>query len=188
MKKVLLTVAAVCAFGLANAQDVKFGAKAGLNYSTFTGDVENVDAKVGFQVGGFVEIKVSDKFSVQPELLYSSLGAKTDILGTTVTNSADYLVVPVMAKYYVADKFSIEAGPQVGFLLSAKLKADGDSVDAKDAFESTDFGLNLGAGFDFTENISAGLRYTAGLSNIAKDSGDAKVQNSNFALALSYKF
>ena len=31
MKKVLLTVAAVMAFGLMNAQEVKYGAKAGLN-------------------------------------------------------------------------------------------------------------------------------------------------------------
>lgn len=188
MKKVLLTVAAVCAFGFANAQDVKFGAKAGLNYSTFTGDVEDVDAKVGFQVGGFVEIKVSDKFSVRPELLYSTLGAKTDVLGTTVTSTADYLIVPVMAKFYVTEKFNLEAGPQVGFLMSAKLKADGDSVDVKDSFESTDFGFNLGAGFDLTENLGLGLRYSLGLANIAKDNGDEKVNNSNIALALSYKF
>jgi opacity protein-like surface antigen len=120
--------------------------------------------------------------------MYSSLGAKPDVLGTTVTASADYIVVPVMAKFYVADAFSLEAGPQVGFLMSAKLKADGDSVDNKDEYNTTDFGLNLGAGYDFTENISAGVRYTLGLSNIAKDSGSDKVMNNNFALALAYKF
>jgi opacity protein-like surface antigen len=188
MKKIILTLSAIFALGVANAQEVRFGAKAGVNYATFTGDVEDVDARVGFQVGGFAEIKVSENFSVQPELMYSSVGAKTDILGTTVTAETNYIIIPVMAKFNVAPKFHLEAGPQVGFLTSAKYKADNDSIDAKDDFESTDFGLNLGLGFDFTENLSAGLRYTFGLSNIAKDNGDDKVQNANFALALSYKF
>jgi len=188
MKKLILSVAAVFAFGFASAQEVKFGAKAGVNYSNFSGDVEGADAKIGFQVGGFAEIGLSEKFFLQPELMYTSLGAKTDFMGVEVTQTADYIVLPVMAKYYVADAFSLEAGPQIGFLMSSKLKAEGESVDVKDQLNSTDFGFNIGAGYDFTEKISAGLRYTLGISNIAKDSGDESVQNANFALALSYKF
>ena len=188
MKKVLLTVAAVMAFGLMNAQEVKYGAKAGLNLSNLAGDVENADMKVGFQVGGFAEIKVSDKFAVQPELLFSNLGTKVDFDGTTVTENLNYVVVPVMAKYFAAEKFSIEAGPQIGLKKKTKAKADGESVDIKDEFNSTDFGLNVGFGYDFTENIGVGLRYTAGLSNIAKDSGDFKVNNTNIALTVGYKF
>ena len=188
MKKVLLTAVAVMAFGLSNAQDVKFGAKAGLNMSNVTGDVEGAEMKVGFQVGGFAEIKISDKFAVQPELVFTSLGDKEDFMGTTVTNNLNYIAIPVMAKYFVAEKFNIEAGPQIGFLMSAKAEADGESVDIKDALNSTDFGLNLGFGYDFTENIGVGLRYTAGLSNILKDSGDLKANNSNIALTVGYKF
>lgn len=188
MKKVMLTAVAVMAFGLSNAQDVKFGAKAGLNMSNFGGDVENNKMKAGFQVGGFAEIKISEKFAVQPELVFSNLGAKFDLDGVTATENLNYIAIPVMAKYFVADKFSIEAGPQIGFLMSAKIKAEGESVDVKDEFNSTDFGLNVGVGYDITENIGVGLRYTAGLSNIAKDSGDFKANNSNIALSVGYKF
>jgi long-subunit fatty acid transport protein len=188
MKKVMLTAVAVMAFGLSNAQDVKFGAKAGLNMSNYTGDVEGTDMKVGYQVGGFAEIKISEKFAVQPELVFTNLGAKGDFSGVTVTEHLNYLAIPVMAKYFVADKFSVEAGPQIGFLMSAKMKADGESVDTKDEYNSTDFGLNVGVGYDITENIGVGLRYTAGLSNIAKDSGDFKQGNSNIALSVGYKF
>ena len=188
MKKVMLTAVAVMAFGLSNAQDVKFGAKAGLNMSNYTGDVEGTDMKVGYQVGGFAEIKISEKFAVQPELVFTNLGAKGDFSGVTVTEHLNYIAIPVMAKYFVADKFSVEAGPQIGFLMSAKMKADGESVDTKDDYNSTDFGLNVGVGYDITENIGVGLRYTAGLSNIAKDSGDFKQGNSNIALSVGYKF
>lgn len=188
MKKIIFTALAFSVFSFANAQDMKFGVKAGVNLSTFTGDVTDVDNKVGFQVGGFAEFKVSEKFSVQPELMYSSLGAKTEFLGTTITSNVDYIVLPVMAKYYVAEAFSLEAGPQIGFLISAKISGGGNSVDNKEDYNSTDFGFNLGAGYDFTENISAGVRYTLGLSNIAKGAGNDKIHNSNLSLALAYKF
>ena len=188
MKKIILTVAAIFAIGFANAQEVKFGVKAGVNFSTFTGDVQNVDGKVGFHVGALVDIKVSEKFSVQPELMYSSLGAKSEIFGTTVTTTADYIVIPVMAKYYVATGFNLEVGPQIGFIMSAKSKGGGTEIDVKEDFASTDFGANFGAGYDFTENISAGVRYTLGLSNVAKNSGSDKIHNSNLGISLAYKF
>ncbi|OUL62083.1 porin family protein [Flavobacterium sp. AJR] len=203
MKKITLSIVAVLAFGFANAQEVKFGVKGGINLSTFTGDVENASSKVGFQVGGFAEIKLTEKFSIQPELLYSLQGAKFEESGEGFsyenTDKFSYLNIPVMAKYYVAEKFSLEAGPQIGFLLSAKSDftntdeffgtTSGDE-DVKDFYKSIDFGVNFGAGYDFTENLSAGLRYNLGLSNIAEnEEGDnGKIKNSVFSLSVGYKF
>jgi len=190
MKKIIFAAVAVFGFAFANAQETKFGAKAGLNLSNFTGDAENSSTKVGFQVGAFVEIKVSEKFSVQPEVMFSALGATEEFFGITVNTNLNYIVVPVMAKYYVAGAFSLEAGPQIGFLMSAKSEADGgESVDIKDIVNSTDFGINVGAGYDVTENINLGLRYTIGVSNIVKDAPDNfSVGNSNIAFAIGYKF
>jgi hypothetical protein len=192
MKKVILAAVAVFALGSANAQETKFGVKAGLNLSNFTGDAEGNSMKVGFQIGGFAEIKISEKFAIQPELVYSAQGAKLkqEFFGETFEYDVNlgYINVPVMAKYFVAENFSLEAGPQIGFLMSAKAKADSESEDIKSEYNSVDFGLNLGAGFDVTENINLGLRYTVGLSNIAKDSGNQSVGNSNIAFAVGYKF
>ena len=201
MKKLFLTAAAVFAFSFANAQDVKYGAKAGLNISSITGDgTEDVSSKIGFQVGGFAEIKISDKFAIQPELLYSAQGAKAKLseegVSIKATQKLAYLNIPVIAKYYVAKGFSLEAGPQLGFLLSAEQEStesiDGvtttESDDNKEGFNSTDFGFNLGAGYDVTENINLGVRYSIGLSNIVKDSEDFKQNNSNIAIAVGYKF
>ena len=192
MKKLFFAAVAVMAFGFINAQETKFGAKAGLNLSNLTGDAEGNSMKVGFQVGGFAEIKISEKFAIQPELVYSAQGAKfeEEFFGETFEFDLNlgYINVPVLAKYYVAEKFSLEAGPQVGFLISAKAKGEGESEDVKEDFNSLDFGFNLGAGYDVSENINLSLRYTAGLSNIAKDSGDQKVGNSNIAFAVGYRF
>lgn len=185
MKKVLLTAAALFAFGLANAQEAKFGLKAGLNMSNLTGDIEGTSSKVGFHVGGFAEIKISDKFAVQPEVLFSTQGADAD----GGSYDFNYLNVPVMAKYFVAEKFSLEAGPQVGFLMSAKINPDsGEEVDIKDELKSIDFGLNFGAGYDFTDNFSAGLRYNVGLSNLIDEDDAGEIKNSVLSLSVGYKF
>ena len=186
MKKLLFAAAAVFAFGTANAQGMKFGAKAGLNMADWYGeDADGADSRTSFHVGGFAEFKVSEKFAVQPELLYSSQGAK----GEGAKINTDYLNVPIMAKFYATDKLSIEAGPQIGFLMSAKLKPDsGDSQDVKDSLKSTDFGVNFGLGYNFTENISGGLRYNLGLSSVPDSADVGDVKNGVFALSMGYSF
>lgn len=198
MKKIILTALAVFAFSFANAQETKFGAKVALNIASLTGDMENSSSLVGFQIGGFAEIKISEKFAIQPELLYSAQGGKESYIEegdeVEVLAKLGYINIPIMAKYYVAKSFSLEVGPQIGFLTSAKaeIKAGGESleVDLKDNFNSVDFGLNLGAGYDFTEKLSAGLRYNLGLANIAKTEAgdDSELQNSVFSISVGYKF
>lgn len=185
MKKLLLTAAAVFAFGFTNAQETKFGVKAGLNMADLSGDdTDGIDSKIAFHVGGFAEIKLTDKFAVQPELLYSAQGGKAD----GGKYNFDYINLPIMAKFYITDQFSVEAGPQVGFLVSAKVKPDsGDTQDVKDQLKSTDFGVNVGLGYNLTENFTAGLRYNLGLSQVV-DADGADVKNNVFSLSVGYKF
>ena len=189
MKKIILTVGAIFACSFANAQDkedMSFGIKGGLNISSVT-NLDGASSLTGFHIGGFAEFKVGDKFTVQPELLYSTQGAKYDGGKTNL----DYINIPIMFKYYVADAFSLEAGPQIGFLISGKLKPDsGTSVDVKSAYKSTDFDLDFGAGYDFTDNISAAIRYNLGLAQLQKvlPSGKSASHNSVFQVSLCYRF
>lgn len=207
MKKIILSAVAVMAFAFANAQEVKYGIKGSVNLSNFSGDTDGLDlqSKVGFNAGGFVEIKLSDKFGIQPEILFSTQGTKAKAEGVEIEGNfyngevcfnLSYINVPVMFKYYAVDKLNIEVGPQIGFLTSAKTKTTVDGfngsneMDVKDNFESIDFGLNFGAGYDFTDHFSAGLRYNLGLANIAKTEAgdDTKIHNSVFSLSVGYKF
>jgi len=210
MKRIILTVSAFFTLCLANAQEIKYGVKAGLNLSTLTGDVAyyDVKSKAGFHVGGFVEFKITDKFSVQPELLYSAQGAKlryssVDEFSSTIDKQnikLGYLNIPVMAKYYVIKGLSIEAGPQVGFLLSAKNEFNYSSYiteqysstgeeDIKDDLKSIDFGFNFGAGYEFTENIFVQARYNLGLTSVFEDAdGDFDPKNGVLQLSFGYKF
>lgn len=194
MKRIILPIVALMAFGFTNAQSTKFGVKGGLNVSNFTGYEEDVKSLIGFHVGGFAEIKVAKQFAIQPEFLFSTQG--TIIEGfdgdSNTTVKVNYLNIPVLAKYCITDAFSVEAGPQIGFLLSAKARGE----DVNDLYKSTDFGFNLGCGYNFTENISVGARYTIGLTDVNDISDEqdypdlynASFKNSNFAFSLAYKF
>jgi len=158
-----------------------------LNYSNWSFSDSNMgsyDSKLSFHFGGLVEFGLSDKFSVQPEVLYSSVGAKD---GDTSINE-NYLSIPVMAKYYVAEGFSLEVGPQVGILMSATAKNGSDSVDVKDSFKSTDFGAGLGAGYKMESGLFFSARYVLGLSNVLADSGSEWGKNNVFQFSAGYKF
>ncbi|HEU4790929.1 MAG TPA: porin family protein, partial [Flavobacterium sp.] len=137
-----------------------------------------------------------------PELLYSTQGSKFDMNvdynGTEYNTENNfklaYVNIPVMFKYYAAEKFSLEAGPQIGFLTSSKIETEvlGQSVsqNAKDFFESVDFGLNIGAGYDFTKKFSGGVRYNFGLTNVGKneDGSNDSIKNGVFSISVGYKF
>lgn len=203
MKKVLLT-AAVLFIATASFAQFSGGIKAGANFATLGGDDVGDDAKmrVAFHFGLYGSYPLSDKLSLQPELLYSSVGAKYDFSESdpdfgdySVDGSyqLNYLSVPIMLGFKLSENFSLQVGPQIGFLLSAKdkgdVKFDGGSEsyddDIKDGFKGTDFGLNFGLGYSFGK-MGVSARYSLGLSSIA-DYEDSDLKSNVIQLSLQYK-
>ncbi|WP_312992230.1 porin family protein [Chryseobacterium flavum] len=175
----------------------RFGIKAGGNLSSVT--ASDSKSQFGFHAGAFVNIPVSEAFSIQPEVLYSQQGAKAkgsySSGGITVTNmkqTLGYINVPVMVQYNATPEFYLEAGPEFGLLVSAKAKGDVNGstykADNKDSFETFNFGLGIGLGYKFTSNLGVNVRYIAGLSNIVKNGLDDGTKNMNFQLGLNYYF
>ncbi len=168
---------------------------------TISGVSSNVEAIYGANIGAFAEIKVTDKFGVQPELLFSMQGLKQTLSGGGLSYedeiSLSYINIPIMAKIYVSEKFSLQAGPQVGFLIAATDKITtnitglvSESKDSKDEYTSTDFGFNFGVGFQINKNISIDARYNLGLSELDKnlDPGQSENKNRVFSLNFGYSF
>ena len=183
MKKIILTTL-ILVLTMVSVKAQTFGAKAGLNVANLAGDVTDNKALLGVTIGAFTEFELSDAIKLQPELLYSAQGAKYEEEGISIDFKMNYINIPVMFKFGVGDDFYLEAGPQIGFLVSAKVLG----VDVKDEMESIDFGANLGLSYDITEELFAGARYNIGLSNVIKDSGDESVKNSVFSFSLGYRF
>ncbi len=187
MKKIIALFICAASFGVASAQ-VSFGGKAGLNLSTFGGeDNDGAKMKPGFHVGAFANVPVSGSFSIQPEVVFSKQGAKFEEDGMDYKSNLSYINVPVLAKYTTASGFYALTGPQIGFLMAAKAKADGESEDMKDFFKKTDFSWALGVGYNFGNNIGVVARYNLGLSNIW-DGEEGKLKNSVIQVGLTYSF
>lgn len=130
-EKILLFAAVTfISFSAAQSQELRLGAKAGVNLASIAGDeIDDFNGRIGFHVGALVEIPINKKFSIQPELLYSMHGAAREY--SVIPNGGygikyetnlnlDYINIPIMAKYYIIDGLSFETGPQFGILVSAK--------------------------------------------------------------------
>lgn len=184
----ILTVLAFLTFLSANSQDFAFGVKGGVNVASVGGNtyagiggLSSFGSKISFHVGGVVEIPISEKIAVQPELLYSSQGSKWAINSAGNNLKLDYVNLPIMVKYYVIKGLSAEAGPLAGFLLSTN--AD------KEDYQSLDIAIGIGASYKIGDNLFVGLRYNKGIMNINKDSDfNGTNQNNVFQISAGYAF
>lgn len=207
MKKMFL-VAAVAVLGMSQTDaQVKFGIKAGPQLTNLVGNDDfDGESKIGFNVGGYANIRISEQFAFQPEVLYSMQGSKmeyTEDLGIATYEVEDkmklsYINIPLMVKWYAYDGLNFEFGPQVGFNVSAKAESERRLVNGEsdptfetslegdiDDIETVDFGLNIGAGYELPNGLNFGLRYGLGLTEIVKDSD---LKNSVFSLGVGYSF
>lgn len=133
MKKAFfILLAIVLTTSNSNAQDTEmdsreklsFGLKAGLNYSNVY-DSKNsefkADGKVGLAGGLFVGIPIGKYIGIQPEVLLSQRGFKSDnsILGNTYSlkRTTTYLDIPLMLALKPSEFITIVAGPQYSFLV-----------------------------------------------------------------------
>ncbi|NIG53713.1 porin family protein [Chitinophaga sp. Cy-1792] len=189
MKKVILSTLLVAGSLVgAKAQSIHFGLKAGLNVASMT-HLEEAKSKASFYGGGFVNIGLGKTWAIQPEVLYSGQGAKSDSKEVDATINTGYISVPVMVQYHIVPSFYVEAGPQVSILASAKMKAAGQSEDIKSEMKGADFGLGLGCGFKITKSFGVNARYVFGVSDAFKeDEGDKKTKNAIAQVGVFYQF
>ena len=166
-------------------EGIVLGIKGGLNMSNFMGDVEDQSMRTSVHFGFLAEIIVSDKFSVQPELLYSGQGySGGQTSGGFSRSKYDYINLPVLAKIYVAKKISVEAGPQIGFLISAKQTTENDNVSIPDQ-KKVDLGLNFGLAYDLKNRMFFQTRYNLGLSNVNSGSNANAIKYTNSVIQFS---
>ena len=128
--------------------------------------MDPLDYKIEFHVGGVAHIHVTKKFAIQPELIYSEQGRKFTLLNNEYTTTLGYINIPILAQYMFNNGFRLQAGPQLGFLVSAKEKYNHITVDQKDKYNSTDISFAAGLGYLSPSGLGIDGRWVFGLSNI----------------------
>ncbi len=175
MKKTILVAFAFIGAFTMTAQEANFGIAA--NFQTAGAkvsveDVDETDGAIGFSVGGFVEINLSEKLFLQPEVLFTSVKGSED------DEAVQFLQVPLFLKYYAAEKFYVHGGPQITYTLEETF----------DDFTKFNIGIGAGLGYEFTENLYAQFRTTYQLNNYYTGNADVKSRINFFNVGLGYKF
>jgi hypothetical protein len=164
-------------------EGIKFGVKSGLNVSNFiNSDNVNESSKFGYHLGLISEIILSNNSSIQPELVYSSQG----IIQNGLKSKFEYINIPLILRIYPNKNFSIDGGPQFGFLTNSYSKTNSGNINinSQNVF---DLALCIGATYDFKNNFFFQSRYNLGLINI-NNSDSFKYQNSVMQFTVGYYF
>ncbi|MCW3093303.1 MAG: PorT family protein [Ferruginibacter sp.] len=189
MKAKLLTlVVFVLIFSAANAQSFHLGIKGGANINKLTGKSFKDEFSFGYHLGGFAEIGLSEKFSVQPEVVFNEFKQDTsshfrDIyqLNNLSTNiKLNYLSIPILLNYKPSSILSLQLGPQFGILMNQNEKL---LQNGKDAFKKGDFSMVGGVQLKFS-SIRVYGRYALGLSNLNDIDKQDKWKSQSFQLGV----
>ncbi len=183
MRKFALAVIALCISGGAFAQgqpNGNWGVKGGLNMAMETvPGVGSTDMRLGLHIGVFTDIRLDHQFDFRPEMIYSMQGAKYMMSRYIITEKLDYINVPLMIKIFVNKnrKFSIDFGPQVGFLINAKISDGTTTINVynMDNYNKVYMSLNFGLSYKFNYGWEIGTRDSFGLSQII--SGESNRNN-----------
>lgn len=182
MRKLLLAAALLAVTGVANAQFLTFGLKAGINTTTDvfknvrlsndngqTGyDIINNKAKVGFLAGAYARVNILG-FFVQPELYYAQSSTEITLqeIGSTnpstEVNKLNTMNIPIL----FGTKFGplrVNAGPVATIILSNTNVIENVSGLPQD-MDKANWGLQAGIGLDISK-ISLDARYETGISKL----------------------
>ena len=187
MKKSILFILFALVSVVGFSQITGWNAKVGMNISNYTGDAD-MNAKIGFKLGGGFEYAFDNTWSLQPSLFVSSKGAKQDEL----TINAYYLELPVMAaaRFAVVDgqNVVVKAGPYLACGIAGKYKIAGvkeDFFGDNGGGKRFDFGLGVGVAYEINR-FFVDLTGEFGLTKVYDASGSPK--NLNFSIGVGYKF
>lgn len=215
-KVAVLSLAMVGATASTSMAQLYVGVKGGATLNTLSGKAPAGTEKkmtFGYGTGAFVNIGFNKFFSLQPEVLFTQKGGKTESKTTDdyTTVIANYLEIPILAKaQFGGEKFKgfVVLGPSASYWIGGKTKS---SVLGTESNESIDFdndidddgyrqnridiGLNGGVGVQYAfgrSMIILDARYGFGLSDMNKyktePDGYKKQSNRSAQLSLGYAF
>ena len=191
MKKISFLFAFVLAGITLFAQGPKFGLKGGLNIASLSTDAStDFNSRLGLHAGGLVHIHLSPQFSLQPEVLYSSQGAKYTVSDQEHSLGLNYINIPLNVQYMFNNGFRLQTGPQVGFLVDVNDKYNGQETEffTSDDFKSIDAAWTFGLGYLSYTGLGVDARYNLGLININDDAAGNTLKNNVFQVGIFYMF
>ena len=169
--KLAIMAVALLTMQAASAQ-FRLGAKAGANLVKVEGQSFKDEFRYGYHLGGFAEIGIIRKLTIQPEVLFNQYSMTLDssfksVYENIITSEQshvklNYLSVPILLNYKFLGPIYLQAGPAFSILIDQNknfLQNGGE------AFKKGDFSMIGGAQVRLSKLYLSG-RYVVGLANI----------------------
>lgn len=174
---------------------VSVGIAAGLNESRFHFANPNYGTSLepGLYAGVTGARAFGSHWTLRADLLYSEEGTRETLVGGNGSGYTryDYLDIPVLLQFRPFPGFFVEAGPQLGFLLSARETFDGVSDDLRQDTHPIEISTCIGVGYEFRgrlPRLGVEARFAPGLTelNSIQDNGSA-IHSQVWSLGLAYR-
>jgi hypothetical protein len=190
MKSKLLLTAAITIISIsAFSQGFKIGAKGGATINKISGQTFKEKFTYGYHIGGFVTIKLSERFAVQPEVLFNQVNVDTSSKFSTIYEfnklskvQLKYLSIPLLLNYNAGKILTLQAGPQFGILTN---KSKSLVQNGKDAFKTGDFSMIGGVQLKLS-NFRVYGRYVVGLNNLNDIDNKDQWKNQSVQLGIGF--
>jgi len=187
--KLLLLFAAVFVSAASMAQ-FHLGVKGGANITKVDGKSFKDEFRYGYHLGGFAEIRMGNKFVLQPEVLFNQYATRLDssiknvyqdVFDGNSNIKLNYISIPIVLNYKLIGSFlSLQAGPQFGILIDQSRTT---LENGADAFKKGDFSMLAGLNFKVGPMRING-RYAIGLNNISDITDDNKWNSQGFQVSV----
>lgn len=200
MRKIFLSIFMFTICFTSQAQKkTKFGIKIGANYSTILSPrnddhyLYNFKPKTSIYIGAFIDIPRSDFYTLQPELVYSNQGAKTEYLEDGTAN-LHYMCLTIANKFFILKDGGLHLiiGSSIDLNLEDNFVSLGNRTTSNYFF--IDFAFFGGIGYQFKSGLTLEFRYKRGIMDVFDDDyflifpGGVGDKNSLFQFGLAYKF
>jgi hypothetical protein len=188
MKTKVLPLIAALLFSQVMFAQFHIGIKGGANIIKIDGKSFKDEFRFGYHLGGFMEIGLNNKWSVNPEVIFNQYSTTVDSNFKHIYQDVfkqsnvklNYLSIPIVLNYKFIGPISLQAGPQFGILLDKNktLLQNGSN-----AFKNGDFSMVAGAQVKLAALRVTG-RYVVGLSNINDIDNQNKWKSQGIQLSL----
>ncbi len=194
MKTKLLSLFALVLMTQAAMAQFHVGVKAGANITKVDGKSFKDEFRYGYHLGGFAEIRLGNKWVLQPEVLWNQYATRLDsnydhvyqdIFDGNSNIRLNYLSIPILLDYKLVGNFiALQAGPQFGVLIDQNktLLQNGGN-----AFKNGDFSMLAGVLVRMGP-VRVNGRYAIGLNNISDIPDDNKWKSQGFQLSVGLAF
>ncbi len=213
MKKIVFALLAMLFASLTiSAQKevkVRFGVEAGFNMTKWNGELlpkypevigetasdffsefkfDDSGMRPGFHAGGLMDLVIQDRWSIQPEVLFTMEGSKIKMDDSTGYKNctALYIRIPILVYYNIMNVGPGQLSPGLGFFFAGgvggSVEGGGKTFGTDGVLDEFDWGVNVKVAYEL-QKVASGLYMSAGFSQ-----GFTTSKSTGISVSAGYKF